>query len=77
MDEKFKKELFQFLDQQFEQRFIRLFNQGFEEVVRPELEAIRSEMATKKDIEGIKGQMESVNRRLDKHAEKIQQLEAA
>lgn len=37
------------LDNQFEEKFINLFNQGFEEVVRPEIEYLRKDMNTRFD----------------------------
>lgn len=59
MDDKFKKDLIKILDEQFEKRFIRLFNQGFKEVVIPHVEDL------KEDIQKIDQRMSNVERKLD------------
>lgn len=48
------------MDEKTKQDFIQLFNQGFEEVVQPQLEEIRREMATKGDINQIYGNIKQI-----------------
>ncbi len=59
MNKKSNNDPAEILDTQFEKKFIRLFNQGFEEVVIPQLEEIG------KDIEGVKKGLNQVENRLD------------
>lgn len=52
LDKKFEegiKEINKNLDEQFEKKFISLFNQGFEDIVRPEIEYLRVDMEKRFD----------------------------
>lgn len=52
------------MDDKTKEDFIKLFNQGFEEIIQPQLEEIRQEMATKSDINRLEGKLD---RDLDKN----------
>ena len=76
MDDKTKKDFTKILeeifDRKFEQKFIPLFNQGFEEVVIPAIE--RSEEGLKKEIKKFRtevtGRMDSFDRKMDRVIDK-------
>lgn len=69
MDDKFKKDLIEILDQQFEKKFIKLFNQGVDEVLIPQFEDIDKEFINinNKMTQGF----DNINNRLDNLAIKI------
>lgn len=83
IDDKLKKELAQLIEEQFSKNFITMFNQGFEELILPEIERIRAEMATRTDlkreirrIEVLIGSLqESTEERLDNHEKRVKKLE--
>ena len=70
MNEETKKELIKIvedlLDRKFEEKFIPLFNQGFEEVVVPQLEILEEKMD--KGFKQVNSKFDSINRRLDDHS---------
>lgn len=71
MDEKTKKDLSKLLentlDKKFEEKFIPLFNQGFEEVVAPAMEEM--EKGLKKEMnqgfDKVNSRLDSLDRRMD------------
>ena len=73
MDDNTKKDLQQLIDQGFknireslEEDMIRIFNQGFEEVVLPNIERLDDSMATvKTGLEKVEARLERVENRLD------------
>ena len=73
MDEKTKKDLIvileDLLDRKFEEKFILLFNQGFEEVVMPRLEDLENEQ--KKGFKQLSANFDNINRRSDNHSLKL------
>lgn len=69
MDDKFKKDLIEIISQQFEVKFIKLFNQGINEVLIPQFEDIDKEFVHINDK--ITQGFDSVNNRLDNLAIKV------
>ena len=53
------------MDEKTKTEFILLFNQGFEEIVLPEIESLRKEVGL------LKTRLESVDRKLDVFTEKV------
>jgi len=53
------------MDEKSREEFIQLFNQGFEEVVRPELEELSEELAEIRKNMATKADIESINRKFD------------
>jgi len=44
MDDKFRKQLVGILDEYFDKKFILMFNQGFEDIILPEIERLDKKM---------------------------------
>jgi hypothetical protein len=65
---------FQKAKEQLRDEFILLFNDGFEQLVRPELISIREEMATKKDLGHIVNRLKAVDTRLDVVERKVDKV---
>lgn len=63
------------MDENTRKEFILLFNQGFEEIVRPEIEELRKEVVTKKEFAELKGQVERIERKLDHFSAKSTELD--
>lgn len=79
MDDKFKKDLEDILekklDEVFEKKFILLFNQGFEELIMPEFQEIREEMATKDDIERLERKIDRALAETSDHEVRLKKIE--
>ena len=55
MDDKFKQDLVEVIDQQFEQKFVKLFNKGFTEVIEPVLEEMSTDIKNlQRDVTSLK-----------------------
>lgn len=57
------------LDETLDERMIRLFNQGFEEVIAPVMEDTEKELGIRFDI--IEAKMDSMERKLDHFADQV------
>lgn len=67
------KKISKVIDDKFEEKFIKLFNQGFEEVVMPRLEETDLEM--EKGFKRMNAKLDYINQRIDNHATKLDQQE--
>ncbi len=84
MDDNFKKDLIELLDAQFETKFIRLFNQGFKELVLPEIEELRDDIhEVKKSVDKLEARVDQMDRKSDvmnakylDHDKRIKDIEA-
>lgn len=62
------------MDEQSKKDFIQLFNQGFEEVVLPQIEALREEMATKEDVHHLEKRLIGVEERVGRVEDKLDKV---
>ena len=76
MDDKTKKDLVEIiektLDKKFEEKFIRMFNLGFEQVMVPALQSLENEL--KLEIKGVRKEIEKVGPRIDSHDRRTDHL---
>lgn len=68
------------MDDQTKKDFIDIFNQGFEEVVSPEIEALRQEANShvneiKNHLEKVENRLETVEDRLETVEDRLESLE--
>lgn len=68
----FVKILEEVLDRKFEEKFIPLLNQGFEQVIMPRLEEMDERLdGMEKGFKQINSKLDNINRRLDSDSTKI------
>ena len=63
------------MDAKTKQEFILLFNQGFEEIILPQLEEIREQMATKSDIDRLERKIDHLVDKSDDHEKRLNAIE--
>ncbi len=80
MDDKTKKDLAelvgQVIDQRFDDKFIPLFNQGFEEIVLPNIERLDQSLEDLKSrMDRIESRMDMEERKTDRSLDKMLRVE--
>ncbi len=85
MDDKIIKALTQVIKEQFEENFIRLFNEGFEAVVMPNIERLGNKIdKLDQRVDRLGNRVDQMDRKLDKfsadvinHETRVKKLESA